>query len=389
MAETNSRPPSAPEAWRDSAMFQRWTEAGLIDAGLATRLHAFESAYTQKQAQRRPALAVALLGALGVVTGIGVLIAHNWERLGDNFKLAGMFALLGLASGWAYTESRKPSVRGDIPLLLSFGFTLAGLGLVSQIYHQDGDLWTLLAVWCGLTAPLMLSTVTRFAQILWYLSLWGSLWSSYESWDELANASRAFRGQGSIVTLFVLGVLGALVAAPFSRARLEARSETGVTFLGLHLGALGALGSVASFVDEPGLPAFALLGLGAFALLALALHGQGTRLGLGSDNEARLLLGVGLLGMVVPLVIGNLNNGFLAFLAFAAFWGLTWFFAERAASPRLVRLAIGLLAFRVLLASFELFESMLVSGLVLVGLGIALLVVTRAGLGTRNKEAAS
>lgn len=75
-----------------------------------------------------------------------------------------------------------------------------------------------------------------------------------------------------------------------------------------------------------------------------------------------------------------MDSGLFAFAAFLLFWGLAWYLSERAGASRSSRLAVFLIAARVVIASFELFESLLVTGGVLVGLGACALAWSRHSL---------
>jgi hypothetical protein len=93
----------------------------------------------------------------------------------------------------------------------------------------------------------------------------------------------------------------------------------------------------------------------------------------------QILFGVGLLLAVLPLGL-SLESGALAFVSFVLFWGLGWYFAEQAGATKNARLAVFLLGGRVVIASFELFESLLVTGGALIGLGALALVWSRHSL---------
>lgn len=148
----------------------RWVAADLISLAQAQRITEFENQRVRAERRGRASRGVALLGALTVVSGIGSLVAYNWARLGEAVKLGGFGILLvlslaatvwvkGKVDGRTSTDSAAPardssSTALDVTLVLASGLTLAGLSLVSQIYHPDGEVWQLLFAWSLATAPL-------------------------------------------------------------------------------------------------------------------------------------------------------------------------------------------------------------------------------------------
>lgn len=100
-----------------------------------------------------------LLGAIGgalVLAGVCLLIGSNWERIGAFAKIAGVIALFAgaHAAGWRLGRApgRYPRL-GDVAHGLGCGFFIAGVALVSQIYHLDArPAGYALCAWLGFAA---------------------------------------------------------------------------------------------------------------------------------------------------------------------------------------------------------------------------------------------
>lgn len=363
-----------------------WLAAGLLDEQQVTGIRRFESQLAEHERRGRPARAIALLGALTLVSGVGSIIAYNWQDIGDAFKLGGMGLLLVAAAAavrWVtYRQGGASSAAGaalDVTLVTYAGLALGGLSLVSQIYDQDGPLWQLLALWSVLVAPTMYRSRTRFATAFWYAALWITL---VTTGDELENAFRSldFNGDASgTATLIVLWAAGAGFFARSMKSRVLARVEFGKWGLSLHLLFLGVVGSFAWWHGGGAHPLLWAVGAAALGGILFALPPQVRGLGWGERKHAMILFAVGGALAVLPLGL-KVDSGFLSFGSFVLFFGLAWLFAERHGRTGPARLAVTALAIRVVAASFELFESLLVTGLTLIAIGAAALFLTRKRL---------
>lgn len=372
----------------------RWVAADLLTLDQAERIARFERERDEAAGRGRASRSVALLGALTLICGVGSLVAYNWDRLSDGLKLGGLGILLVLALG-AVLRAKRPgravvalgsqpgereSASLDVALLISTGLTLAGLSLVSQIYHQDGEVWQLLFAWSLVTAPLMSFARTRFAHVFWYVALFVSLVSSFgDASDLLRRAIPGDSDYGEWACLLLFGTLSVVLAARFAGSQFPGRASVGRAFVRLLLIVLGLFGGLTWFHNDEGKFVFWALGLLSSGAIFVSAPPALQGIGWGSVRRVQLLFGVGILLMVLPLGF-SVESSFAAFVSFVLFWGLAWFLAERAGSTKNARLAVLFIGGRVLIASFELFESLLVTGGVLVGLGLLALVWSRHSL---------
>src|SRR5262245_52911967 len=131
----------------------RWRDAGLIDEATSARIQAFEDA------ERTPVALYALgvLGASAVALGLISIIAANWNVIPGRVKLA-VDVLLGIALAAAtYVVVRRGnSWWSEVLITLFYGFTLASIALVGQVYHLDAPAYQGPLVWSAATLPLIL-----------------------------------------------------------------------------------------------------------------------------------------------------------------------------------------------------------------------------------------
>ncbi|SEL53226.1 Predicted membrane protein [Roseateles sp. YR242] len=142
----------------------QWTARSGLDARSASRLWALSGA-GQPPADlwtllRRGAgaLAAALIGF-----GVILWVAANWDTLGRPTRFALLQALLIVSLAGA---AAQPSWRRPLGLLafLTLGGLLAFFG---QTYQTGADVWTLFALWAGLSLPLALAVRSDLVWTPW------------------------------------------------------------------------------------------------------------------------------------------------------------------------------------------------------------------------------
>src|SRR5262249_11371439 len=101
--------------------------------------------------------ALGVLGAGAVALGIVSLIAANWDAIPGTVKLAGDLLIgLALATATYVAVRRGAGWPGEVLVTLFYGFTLASIGLVGQVYQLTSPAYQGLLVWSAATLPLVL-----------------------------------------------------------------------------------------------------------------------------------------------------------------------------------------------------------------------------------------
>ena len=131
----------------------RWESAGLIDGATRARIRAFE------QSERGP-IALYALGVLGagtVALGILSVIAANWDGIPGTVKLAADLLIgLGLAVATYLAVRRGAGWPVEVLVTVFWGFTLASIALVGQVYQLTAPMYQALLAWTVATLPLVL-----------------------------------------------------------------------------------------------------------------------------------------------------------------------------------------------------------------------------------------
>ncbi len=144
---------------------EEWVGAGLITPEQAERIYAHEA---DDSARNTLGFALAWLATGCIGLGIIALIASNWDAIPAAAKLILYFAVYaGLAAALLHPKTDRGHWREMIRLALMI-FTMAGLGLVAQIYNIHSEPWRGPLFWCLMTLPLAITATSPLGVLLWY-----------------------------------------------------------------------------------------------------------------------------------------------------------------------------------------------------------------------------
>jgi uncharacterized membrane protein len=354
-----------------------WHDAGLIDAATRDRLVAYETAHA------RPLLLWALwgIGALAIGLGLVSVIAANWEDIPGEVRLAVHLALIAGAVGTLFAREARLAQRSPWAVE-ALAFVAAALGLtffghLGQVYQTAAPLWQPLATWLVLFAPLLLLTGRSWPNAIAVLG--GAIWCA---WD-YAGSSHGLDGNGPLVRdLWLAAVVTLPVAiaplAAFARTR-SARIDFWRQLEQLALAYAVCCASFATaiaawdgFGSGSGANEWASLILSG-VMMMLAGVGIGAARGDRSGRMTGAILGGA--GLVMPLAYAADGATVPAALLFFALWGGIAAAALAAQWRGLFQAAVGVIALRLIILSFELAGDLLTSGFGLILAGVMILAV--------------
>jgi uncharacterized membrane protein len=352
-----------------------WQAAGLLTPEAAAKILAHEGQQT------RPYLlyAVGGLGALTIALGVIAIIASNWESIPGGVKLAIDIALAaGLAVGIVAVDRRRIAWLRETLIALYWGYVLASIGLISQVYHLGGATWQALLVWTGLTFPLVTRAHSRGLASAWILGLHVTYFMALEP---LARAGH--NTEGLIIGLVGLAPLLCLAVAT-SAAVARARPRFHRAFAGFGWSEALAMTSAATFTFYEGpLNPRQLAGLWApaavAAVLTVFLVVRAGRLVPGHPAGVLPLRALLVLFLVLgygPLLLAARDQDLIGALTFIALWSVVAWVGYATHNARVLNLATAIIGVRLIAVYFEVFGSLLDTGLGLVTGGILTVTLT-------------
>ncbi|QDH33172.1 DUF2157 domain-containing protein [Porphyrobacter sp. YT40] len=352
-----------------------WHDAGLIDAATRDRLTAYEAEHTH------PLLLWAVwgIGALAIGLGVVSVVAANWEDIPGLLRLGVHFALLaGLLALLVWREQRLDEASPwAVEALL---FVVAALGLtffghIGQVYQTSSPLWQPLATWLVLFGPLLLLTGRSWPSAIALLG--GMVWCAWEYAGVMADAGISEDIGWSIWLALVVAL--PVMAAPIAAA-MRARSwreDFWVTIEQLALtyavaGASFASGfaSIGAFEADPSAAKLAAVLTCAAVALVAGAGVAAVRPSVSGRMTGAILAGAGA-AMVLAYAADDRNVA--AALVFFALWAGIAAAALAAQWRGVFQVAVGAIAVRLVILSFELAADLLMSGFGLILSGVLIL----------------
>lgn len=362
-----------------------WEAAGLIDAATAARIRDWEMSNTSPVAMR----AVIGIAALAIGLGLISVVAAHWDAVEGVVRLGIHFALMAGLAFWLWRRSpasasgastAAAAARGFAPEAGLFVLGMLGLtffGHIGQVYQTDSPLWQPLALWLALFAPaiLLLGTSRLNALLLMTVMVLTALSVMY--WM-IGLRPRLDRVDETARIMFTL-------TSPLLLAGLAAWAQTRSGRQGFwrHLAELALVyaaggASIATIASADGpwrtdeestrLLWSVLIASGVTLLTALLV--RAFRRGPEGRIVGNLWLGLA----AVPLICYALSGSkIVAALLFMALWAGIALAALRAGWRGVFQAAVGLIALRLVLLSFELGGDLLTSGAGLIVSGLLIL----------------
>jgi uncharacterized membrane protein len=353
---------------------QRWLEAGVIDDATRVRIETFEAA------EHKPIVLYALgvLGGGTIALGIVSLIAANWQGIPDGVKLAGDLLIAACLAAGTYVSARRGGGwTTEVLVTILYGFTLASFALVGQIYQLTAPAYRTLLLWSATTLPLVLLGSSAYLATLVSVALWLTYGSSLAELVERLKESGVL-GEDALLNLtavlvftfpFVFLLAARLPWLVRQRPSYSA-ALTALAWLAVLAGGFGLQLVWYEDLDYGETLSWALLVCGA---VVAAVTAALPKLYPDSSPSARRALGIVLGFGWASLALGSAyTRGSADFLG--AILQVVWLALFAWAMLQLGRATVfntltGLIAVRILVVYFEVFGSLLSTGVGLISGG--------------------
>lgn len=355
----------------------QWHEAGVIDAATRDRLLAYEADHA------RPLLLWAVwgIGALAIGLGFVSVVAANWEDIPGLVRLAVHLALIAGLLALLFVREERLTARSPWATE-ALAFITAALGLtffghLGQVYQTSSPLWQPLALWLALFAPLLLLTGRGWPTALAVVG--GAVWTAWEYATSMTGYGAArdpgtawLVWLGTVVALpAVLALPGGWMRARSARPEFWRRTEQLALAYAVALASLACALASADGLDGSGLfeGGTAVFTCGVVIALAGIAH-FAARPGISGQMAAAIIAGAG--ATLALAVLANDATVPAAFLFFLLWAGIAAA-ALRAQWRGVFQLAVGVIALRLIILSFELAADLLTSGFGLILSGLMIL----------------
>jgi uncharacterized membrane protein len=264
--------------------------AGLVDAGQAERIRAWEEQHGGERGRSRLAILAFAFGGILLVAGVLLFVAANWDRLAPAGRFALVLALIAvfhLGGAWA---SRSSAALAATLHTVGTGALGAGIYLSGQIFHMAEHWPGALMLWSA-GAALAFWLLRQWPQLLW-LAVLAPAWL-WGEWIEAQPPMSAWRGMTpATLGIFLLACAYLMASAPEARDPWR-RALT-------WLGAIAVIPSAA----------------------AMAWSDHGVAEAAGAELGTRSLIAAWSLAIVLPAgVAWVLREREAVFLAVAIAWG--------------------------------------------------------------------
>jgi uncharacterized membrane protein len=279
--------------------------------------------------------------------------------------------VIGVGQALVHFARRPPAWLEEAARVAYYGLVLASIALVGQVYQLGGNAAQALLAWSVLTFPLMALGRSGRVGLLWLLGLeltyFAGLW-------QLAEGSQS-RADHALAAVY----WAPLAALSLGRSRwlqrlrpqfAEVLRAAGWTQLVL-LSAAASLAFYDALAQGERTP-WPVVGVSLLATAWLCYQTQPTPAG----RAERSLLAVAFAACHLPLFMPHGKWPLAAALAFSVVFALVALAAHRKGSSKLLHLATAALGLRLLAVYFEVFGTLLDTGLGLTLGGLLTLLVT-------------
>jgi uncharacterized membrane protein len=363
---------------------ETWITAGLLTSTQAQEISKYES--TQQSGRSWVAFGVAAIGVVAIATGFISIIAANWDSIPAGFKIVVYLSIQTALGVAVYNQAESKGWLREVLLTLFALLVFAGIGLVAQIYHLEGETWKMLRFWLILSLPsallargFMLPRIWFFVLICAIVSWFGNNQMIVFNTDR-AHADYIMWHKLMVVLTYIYGTiaLGALSGHFGSSTFLVTAKFCGwISLMGLVVPVTNILWAVERLPHFSALPLqltqlpFCMV-LASIVAYSFYLRDQSSARGI---LFLKSLIIVSFVLLIVPLSFKVPSSDLLGMGFFLIEFTMAAIAAALLNSKRFFDLATFCISVRFVVAYFEVFGDLTTTGLGLIVSGLVILLV--------------
>lgn len=336
-----------------------WQQAGLIDADTAARIRVWESAHA------RPVGVWAIIGLGALMIGLGIVsvVAANWDAIPGEVRLSIHFALMAGLAGflwWRLPGTVLNDYFSDGLLFIAAVIGLTFFAHVGQVYQTSSPLWQPLLAWLVIFSPLLLLFGRGWPiAAMWVAGVLGTAWAHADDY----HSGFLFDGRHGAapdhpVIYWGLICCPPMIVAAFAAAMRDRSARPAFWRLIEQLALVAILAGLSIFIvarswgdaDRSDLGSIAIHSLALVAAAAAIFAARRSR----SGQATAAILAIGALVHLGGRAISTVEGPWIGTLLFLMLWGAVAGGSLWAGWRRIFQAAIGLIALRIIVLSFEL-----------------------------------
>ncbi len=344
-----------------------WVQKGLISSDQAREIVAFEQS---RKSYLSLFSVILFLGFFSIACGVVALVSSNWYSISGAVKITGMFFFLVAAAFVLARVKDKHPTGFEAGLFFYMMLLFAAIGLVGQVYHLKSDTYVAFLFWSALAFPLLLLTRKVFLGFVWeYIFIAAASASPWgrEFWEFFFRS--LFPSQTGVAFLAFVLFFVLLRVEKASVFVAPLRSFAAVVAL------LGLLSDRYDWWEGIGQNQFVRTPV-LFLLIAAGFSGFVWKYAAFRRSEKQAVSG--LVCLYLLFFLSPPLKPVVYFFQLSILIGLI-FAAYRFGSEKTARLLVGVTAFRMLIAFFSLFGSLLSTGIGMIVSGLIILGIAYVG----------
>lgn len=351
---------------------ERWIQAELITEAQGKSILNFEHSGSKSNVM----YGILAIGALSIVIGIISIIAANWNSISDSVKLATTFTWMLFLGLGIYTNKRGEQTQ-EVLIFLFFGSIIAALALIGQIYHLESHPFRSFSFWLVVGTPIIFYSKSRALAHIWSLVIVAWILMGLDFLFEDIGSFEVIRALGFFPLTLIYIYLFLRIFAPRKTTLIKVFSKYVIL---VFCGVVMIVGSVkwAEDIERTRrlMQSFSILGLS--LPVAIYLYKK-------IDWESGLIFILSMGFLELPSMFDHGDISIIGALYFLFIWSVFAYLGVKHHVRSIFEISCIVISVRIIIVYFEVFGSLLETGLGLIVSGLFILFVAYIWHSRREK----